>query len=245
LRKYPDFEQLSAETFLEWAVCEFGDSLAIVTSFQAEGMAILDLAAKIEPRIRVVTVDTGRLPAETRHMTEVVRKRYGVSVEVCEPDPAEVAAMVDRHGSNLFYQDVALRRLCCEVRKVRPLQRKLQTLGAWVSGIRRSHSESRADVPKLDFTEGVWKLCPLADWTARRVWEYIEANEVPVHPLYYQGYTSIGCEPCTRAQRPGEDERAGRWWWERDADKECGIHFSPDGRAERKLDVLLSQIVHA
>src|ERR1700694_625490 len=135
--------------------------------------------------------------------------------------------------------------LCCEVRKVRPLERKLHELRAWVVGLRRDQNESRADVRKIDEIDGKLKLSPLADWTAADVQEYIRRHDVPMHPLYAKGYRSIGCAPCTRAVQAGEDERAGRWWWEWDAAKECGIHLSPEGKAERKFDVLLSQILEA
>jgi len=238
-------EQVSAPSLLEWAIAEFGSSLAIATAFQAEGMVILDMASRIPGRVRVLTLDTGRLPEETYQMIETVRERYGITVETVAPDTAEVEAMVRLHGPNLFYREVALRNLCCEVRKVRPLERKLRELKAWVAGLRRGQNESRADVRKIEEIEGKLKLSPLADWTAADVSEYIRRHDVPVHPLYAAGYRSIGCAPCTRAVAAGEDERAGRWWWELDASKECGIHFTPEGKAERKLDVLLSEVLEA
>ena len=238
-------EQASASALLEWALGEYGSSLAIATAFQAEGMVILDIAASISPAVRVFTLDTGRLPEETYRMIETVRERYGVTVETVAPDTGEVEAMVSLHGPNLFYREVALRNLCCEVRKVRPLERKLRELKAWVAGLRRGQNESRADVRKIEEIEGKLKLSPLADWTAADVSEYIRKHDVPVHPLYAAGYRSIGCAPCTRAVAPGEDERAGRWWWELDGSKECGIHFTPEGKAERKLDVLLSVVLEA
>jgi phosphoadenosine phosphosulfate reductase len=238
-------EQASAPALLEWALGEYGSSLAIATAFQAEGMVILDIAACISPAVRVFTLDTGRLPEETYRMIETVRGRYGVTVETVAPDTREVEAMVSLHGPNLFYREVALRNLCCEVRKVRPLERKLRELKAWVAGLRRGQNESRADVRKIEEIEGKLKLSPLADWTAADVSEYIRQHDVPVHSLYAAGYRSIGCAPCTRAVAPGEDERAGRWWWELDGSKECGIHFTPEGKAERKLDVLLSEVLEA
>jgi phosphoadenosine phosphosulfate reductase len=238
-------EHSTAQELLTWALSEFGDSLAIATAFQAEGMVILDIASRIAPGVRVFTLDTGRLPEETYRMIETVRERYGIGVETVAPDAAEVSGMVGLHGPNLFYREVALRNLCCEIRKVRPLERKLRELKAWVAGLRREQDEARADVRKVEEIEGKLKLSPLADWTAGEVSEYIERNAVPMHPLYGAGYRSIGCAPCTRAVQPGDDERAGRWWWEQDAGKECGIHFSAEGRAERKLDVLLSEILEA
>jgi thioredoxin-dependent adenylylsulfate APS reductase len=228
-----------------WAVEQFGSALAIGTSFQKEGMVVLDMAARMAPEIRVFTLDTGCLPAETREMIAAVERRYGVVVERVEPDPREVARMVAAHGRALYYRDVAHRMLCCEVRKARPLARKLAGLGAWLTGLRRDQSGSRAGVPKVDAGGAVLKISPLADWTSQEVDEYIRAHDVPVHPLYAQGYRSIGCAPCTRAAGEGEDARSGRWWWERGAEKECGIHFTASGRAERQVDVLLREILEA
>lgn len=234
-------ESLSAAQLLRWAVETFSDRLALTTSFQSGGMVILDMAARISPAVRVVTVDTGRLPEETYQMIETVRERYGVRVEVVFPDPAEVEAMAHQHGPNLFYSGVPLRMLCCSVRKVRPLERKLKEFRAWAVGLRRSQSALRADLQKIEERDGLVKISPLADWTHQQVEDYIRRNNVPRHPLYARGYTSIGCAPCTRPTETGEDQRAGRWWWEREAPKECGIHFS-NGRAERKLDVRLREI---
>jgi thioredoxin-dependent adenylylsulfate APS reductase len=235
-------ETASGAELLNWAISSFGSSFAIVTSFQKEGMVLIDMAAKISRDVRVLTLDTGRLPEATYQMMEAVRSRYGVTVEVVLPDRSEVEQMVGRFGPNLFFQEVSLRRLCCEVRKVRPLERKLRELRAWATGLRREQSEIRGDVPLFEQTDGRLKLNPLVDWSADQVEEYTLQNDVPRHPLYAGGYTSIGCEPCTRATRPGEHERAGRWWWEEDAHKECGLHFTPDGKAERTLDVLLREI---
>jgi thioredoxin-dependent adenylylsulfate APS reductase len=228
---------------LSWAITTFGEQFAIATSFQAEGMVVLDMAARIAPAVRVITLDTGRLPEETHAMIEQVRSRYGIAVETILPDPDEVAAMVERHGRDLFYEGVPQRMLCCEVRKVRPLERKLRELRAWAAGLRREQSETRATLPKVQEENGILKLSPLADWTGEQVREYVHRNGVPQHPLYRQGYASIGCAPCTRAIQSGESERAGRWWWEQDAAKECGIHFSPDGRVTRAVDVLLKEIL--
>ncbi len=126
--------------------------------------------------------------------------------------------------------------MCCEIRKVRPLQRKLQGLKAWATGLRREQSEERSEVRKAEEVDGRIRLCPLADWTSEEVDRYIREKCVPMHPLYARGYASIGCAPCTRAVSPGEDERAGRWWWEEQDRKECGIHFAADGTLKRGGD---------
>ena len=238
-------EQRDAESILHWALAKFGKSLAIATAFQAEGMVILDMASRVSSAMRVFTLDTGRLPEETYEMIEMVRKRYGVTVETVSPDAAEVESMVALHGPNLFYGAKPLRNLCCEIRKVRPLERKLHELDAWVTGLRRDQNDSRADVRKVESSGGKVKVSPLADWTADQVNAYLLQHDVPMHPLYTACYRSIGCAPCTRAVRPGESDRAGRWWWEQDAASECGIHFTPAGKAERKLDVLLSEVLEA
>ncbi len=214
-----------------------------MTSFQAEGMVLVDLASRISSKVRVITLDTGRLPAETFAIMEQVRCRYGVSVEIVTPDANELSSMVTRFGPNLFLQEHALRNLCCEIRKVRPLERKLQELSAYAVGLRREQSDSRQNVRKAEEVDGRTKLSPLADWTRAAVWQYVRENDVPVHALYGQGYQSIGCAPCTRAVAVGEDERSGRWWWENDALKECGLHFSPDGQVQRKVDVMLSEVL--
>jgi thioredoxin-dependent adenylylsulfate APS reductase len=241
--KLNNLESTSAVEVLEWAIRRYGSRLAISTSFQAGGMVIVDMASRISSDIRVFTLDTGRLPDETYRMIDTVRERYGIQVEIVLPDPAEVESMVSRHGLDLFYREVPLRMLCCHIRKVRPLERKLAELDAWVTGLRREQSESRAEVDKVESVDGRVKISPLADWSREQVEEYIREHDVPMHPLYAQGYTSIGCAPCTRAITPGERERAGRWWWELDAQDECGIHFTADGKAERAVDVLVTEIL--
>jgi len=198
-------------------------------------MVIVDLACRAAGRAgcRVFTLDTGRLPEETYEIMEAVRERYGISVEIVTPLREEVEAMVADHGLDLFYRSPELRALCCEVRKVRPLQRKLRELKAWATGLRQEQSELRAGVSKAEEVDGRVRICPLADWTSEEVDRYIRENAVPLHPLYARGYASIGCAPCTRSVAPGEDQRAGRWWWEQETRKECGIHFAADGKVER------------
>jgi thioredoxin-dependent adenylylsulfate APS reductase len=201
-------------------------------------MVILDIASRIAPAVRVFTLDTGRLPDETYLMMETVRQRYGIPVEIIFPERDDVEQLVAFHGPNLFYSSVPARKRCCDVRKVRPLERKLETLKAWATGLRRDQADTRAAVPKVgQDLAGRTKICPVADWSGARIEEYIAKHDVPVHPLYARGYTSIGCAPCTRAVQPGESERAGRWWWEEDAKKECGIHFAPDGSVVRDIVV--------
>jgi thioredoxin-dependent adenylylsulfate APS reductase len=204
------------------------ERVAIVASFQAESSVIIDMASKLRPEVRVLTLDTGRLPQETHDMIDRVRRRYGIAVEVITPDGDEVAQMVAAYGANLFYESVGLRRLCCEVRKSRPLARVLQGYDAWVTGVCREQAATRArtEVVSVDHEHGgIARVAPLAGWSKAQVWDYIRAHDLPYHSLYDRGYTSIGCAPCTRATTSGEDERAGRWWWEQGGVKECGLHW--------------------
>jgi phosphoadenosine phosphosulfate reductase len=238
LRLSVELESLSATELVGWAISTYGSEFAIATSFQKEGMVIVDLAYRAAgpAGCRVFTLDTGRLPEETYQMMETVRERYGITVETVAPLAEEVEGMVSEHGPNLFHRSPELRAMCCEIRKVRPFERKLRGFKAWATGLRREQSQTRAGVSKVEEVDGRIRLCPLADWSAAQVDRYMRENGVPVHPLYERGYTSIGCAPCTRAVAPGEDERAGRWWWEVQDQKECGIHFTADGKLERGHD---------
>jgi phosphoadenosine phosphosulfate reductase len=235
----------TAEDVLAWGLDTFGKRAAIVTSFQAEGMVLLDLARRIEPAVRVITIDTGRLPDETYELIDTVRARMDLDIEVIAPDGPSLEAMVTRHGTNLFRRDRSLRMLCCQVRKVEPLKRVLADLDAWVTGLRRDGGPSRTGTAKVELDlvhGGIVKLNPLADWTQQRALDYAGDNHLPVHPLYEQGYTSIGCAPCTRAPSAGEGERAGRWWWESDSDRECGLHRqSPSERLEAAVTELRAE----
>ena len=232
-----------ARQTIDSAIAEFGDSLAVLTSFQREGVVILDLVMQAAPRMPVLTIDTGRLPEATFQIIDEVERRYGIKVERIMPDAAEVSSMVERHGRDLFREAVAMRMLCCNVRKVRPLARRMHGVAAFFNGMRRAQSESRADIEVFDRSGPPVKISPLADWTTEHVAQYTLEHRLPEHPLYAAGYSSIGCDPCTRAVAAGEDERAGRWWWELDAAKECGLHFSADGKAERTVDVLLRELL--
>jgi thioredoxin-dependent adenylylsulfate APS reductase len=223
------FEHAAAEELLRWALERFHPRMAISAAGGVDGLAIIDMAWRIDPRVRVFTLDTGRLPPETYALFEEVRDRYGINVEFEFPDRHEVERMMFVSGPDLMYRSVDDRVRCCEIRKVEPLKRKLATLDAWVSGLRRDQWKTRKSVAKVELDRdhgGVVKLNPLADWSAEDVWDYVRKNDVPYHELFDHGYTSIGCAPCTRPVQPGEDERAGRWWWEQDTDKECGIHCS-------------------
>src|ERR1700730_14608769 len=220
------------QAILRWAYESF-PRVAIVASFQAESSVLIDMAVRIHPDVRVITLDTGRLPQETYDVIDRVRDRYAIDIDVVSPDAGDLAEMVGSHGINLFRRSPDLRRLCCEVRKSRPLARALHGYDAWVTGLRRQQAATRSQTPVAAPDRehpGLTKIAPLAGWSKDQVWAYIREHDVPYHSLYDSGYTSIGCAPCTRATAPGEDERAGRWWWEADEVKECGLHWTPDNR---------------
>ncbi|MFP5252552.1 MAG: phosphoadenylyl-sulfate reductase [Actinomycetes bacterium] len=239
-----ELDDQEPEDVIAWALDELGDRLAIVTALQADGMVVLDMATRLRPDIRVITVDTGRLPDQTLRFIDRARAHYpDTRWEVLIPDPGEVDALTVDGGPDLFRRSVADRMRCCQVRKVRPLVQGLRDLDGWFTGLRRDQWASRAAIKKVELDHdhaGIVKINALADWQRQDVWDYIRHNDVPVHPLYAQGYTSLGCAPCTRPVRDGEDERAGRWWWETGAPKECGIHCPIEtGSFEHHADEML------
>jgi thioredoxin-dependent adenylylsulfate APS reductase len=241
-----DYDDREPEDVLEWALNRFGEErFAIITALQADGMVLIDMAHRINARTRVITIDTGRMPQEQYDIIEEVRKRYGIRVEVMFPDPASVESMVTRHGPNLFFQTVEKRLLCCHVRKVLPLNRALKGLDCWATGLRRDQWATRANIKKIELDHdhgGIVKISPLADWTEQEVWKYIKDENVPTHPLYELGYKSLGCAPCTRPVPEGMDGRSGRWWWETNAPKECGMHCSIEtGGFEHEVEAILGR----
>lgn len=240
-----EYDDKTPQEVIEWALDRFDTNIGVCTSFQAEGMAILDMAWRINPRVKVFTMDTGRMHQETYDLIDEVCEKYEMDIEMLVPDANDLQQMQRRYGPNLFSKDVKLRLYCCDVRKVAPLKKKLETLDGWITGLRRDQWASRSNIRKIEVDNdhgGIVKVSPLADWTQDEVWEYIRANDVPYHKLYDQGYTSIGCAPCTRATKAGEDPRAGRWWWEKNAPKECGIHCPIEtGGMEHELEALLEK----
>lgn len=199
---------------------------ALASSLAAEDMLLTHAIYGSGLGLEVFTLDTGRLHAETLGVLDAVDARYGRRVTVYRPDTAAVDAHVAAHGAYAFYESVDLRKACCQIRKVEPLKRALAGRGAWITGQRRQQSTTRGELPleEHDTTFGLYKFNPLAEWSEEEIWAVIRALGIPYNPLHDQGYPSIGCEPCTRAIRPGEDLRAGRWWWESSDSKECGLH---------------------
>lgn len=208
---------------------------ALASSLSAEDMVLTDLIARHDLPIEVFVLDTGRLHADTMDLVDEIRSRYGIEAKVYSPDAAAVAQYVTEHGRDAFYESVAMRQRCCRIRKVEPLSRALAGKRAWITGQRRAHSAGRAELPEREFDadRGLDKFNPLASWSEEEVWHYIRELRVPYNRLYDQGYRSIGCAPCTRPALPGEDVRAGRWWWERPETKECGLHLNKAGRLVR------------
>ncbi len=202
------------------------DSATLASSYGAEDMVLMDLICKFAPEIEIFTLDTGRLPKETYDVMQEAKAHYNREVAVYFPDASDVEAYVTENGPNAFYDSVELRKQCCGIRKVTPLKRALAGKKAWLTGMRRSQSVTRSELPvsEWDETFGLQKFSPLTDWSNGDVKAYIKAFEVPYNKLHDEGVVSIGCAPCTRAITPGEDIRAGRWWWENPESKECGLH---------------------
>lgn len=204
-----------------------------VTSLGAEGMVVTDLIARHGLPIAIGTLDTGMLHAETSALIRTIEQRYGVDVEVVEPVHESVIRFVRKNGDRAMFGSVALRKNCCELRKVEPLARMLKDQDAWITGMRREQSSHRGSTSFSEHDDqGRSKYNPLADWSWADVWHYIALHQVPYNPLHDQFFPSIGCEPCTRAVAVGEDFRAGRWWWEEDRAKECGLHGHASGTSE-------------
>jgi len=228
-----EFEDWAPEKLLIWAIGNFHPRLALSASFGSpEGMVLLHMMHAIEPTSRVFALDTGRMHEASYDLIDRVRDRYDKPVEIVFPRADDVEEMVRSKGMNLFYESLEHRKRCCYVRKVEPLRRFVaENLDAYVSGLRRDQNANRADTLKVSLdvgNPGVLKLNPLADWTRDEVWEYVKRHDLPVNRLHKAGYPSVGCAPCSRAVPHGGDERDGRWWWENDGTKECGLHLGEE-----------------
>lgn len=224
-----ELEEAEPPQVLEWALARLGAGCGIAFS-GAEDVVLIDMAANLGRQFSVFCLDTGRLHPETYRFIDRVRKHYGVEIELVSPDPRLLEPLVRKKGLFSFYDDGHAE--CCGVRKVEPLRRALAAFGGWATGQRRDQSPTRTDVPVITWdvshvSRGMLKVNPLARWSQQQVWQYIRERSVPYNELHERGYVSIGCEPCTRAIRPGEHERAGRWWWEEATQRECGLHKGP------------------
>lgn len=204
--------------------------IAFSTSLGAEDQVILDMAVKTGIPLKVFTLDTGRLFPETYDIIDKTNLHYGIHIDVYFPDRENIESMVKNKGINLFYESIENRKLCCHYRKIEPLGRALSGMDAWITGIRRDQTLSRFNVKLVEWdeTHGLIKINPLCNWTEKMIWEYIRQNDVPYNTMHDKGFPSIGCQPCTRAVKPGDDPRSGRWWWEDQGPKECGLHVKEE-----------------
>jgi len=204
----------------------------------AEDQVITDMLVKINPSIDIFTLDTGRIFPETYELIEQTNKKYNIKIKPYFPDYKEVEKMVTDKGVNLFYDSVENRKMCCHIRKIEPLKRAFEGRKAWISGLRREQSITRKNVRLIEWDDanGLVKINPVIEWSEEDVWDYITVNQVPYHKLHDKGFPSIGCQPCTRAVKPGEDVRAGRWWWENPEHKECGLHVQEDLKSDVSID---------
>jgi len=222
----PQLELKTPGEILLWASAVYKSRLVFASSLGVEDQVLIHFLGKMELPIRVFTLDTGRLFPQTYDLLSKTTERYGVKIEIYLPNAAAVEKMIRARGINLFYNSIEDRKLCCEVRKIQPLQRALRNTEAWISGLRRGQSGSRqtTQVIEWDETHQLVKINPLWNWSEEDVWSFIHKHQVPYNPLHDQGFASIGCASCTRAVAPGEDVRAGRWWWEQDSHRESGLH---------------------
>ena len=210
---------------LEYIATHYGDA-CLASSFGLEDMVLIDMIARHDIPVSVFTLDTGRLPEETYALMQKTRDRYALHISVYFPREDAVSAYLEANGPNAFYESIELRQSCCAIRKIEPLSRALRGKGAWITGIRRQQSPSRSDLQASEYDKdnGLHKFNPLIEWREAEVRQYISMHGVPYNELHDRGFPSIGCAPCTRAIAVGEDIRAGRWWWENAATKECGLH---------------------
>lgn len=221
------FRDKTAQEILEYFINEYGAKAALSSSLGAEDQVITDMMLKISKDANIFTLDTGRLHPETYDVMDATNLKYGIKINVFFPDNEKVEALYKEQGINGFYESIENRKGCCFIRKIEPLQRALKPLEIWITGLRASQSVTREDLNVVEFDESnnVIKVNPLLSWSEEEVWAYIKEHRVPYNKLHDQGYPSIGCAPCTRAVKEGEDVRSGRWWWENPEHKECGLHI--------------------
>ncbi len=221
-----EFKKAGAEKILDFFAGYFGKEIVFASSLGAEDQVITHMIAGMSEPVRIFTLDTGRVFPETYALLDATRQKYGLPIEVYFPDYRQVEEMVREKGVNLFYQSVENRKRCCGIRKTEPIRRALEGTRAWITGLRRDQAITRISLMPVEWDEqnNKLKINPLYDWSEEQVWEFIRKKQVPYNALHDKGFPSIGCQPCTRAVKPGEDVRAGRWWWEQPENKECGLH---------------------
>ncbi len=221
-----DFSNQSPVEILRFFLGHFKNNIALSSSLGLEDQVLTKMIAEIDTSTKIFTLDTGRLFPEIYDLISTTSNKYKVNINVFFPDADEVEQMVADKGINLFYNSISNRKLCCYVRKIRPLERAINGLDAWITGIRRDQSVTRNSLNLVQWDENneLLKINPLVNWSEQEVKDYIDAHNIPINPLHSKGFASIGCHPCTRAIEEGEDVRAGRWWWENPETKECGLH---------------------
>ena len=219
-------KEMTAFELLSYLINKESKDLAFATSLGIEDQVITDMISSLDSSIRIFVLDTGRLFPETYDLIERTNSRYNIKIEIFFPNAESVENMVNKKGINLFYNSVENRQLCCRIRKIEPLKRALKDVKIWITGLRNEHSVSRAESSRIEWddTNHLIKVNPLIDWKEKNVWDYINKKNIPFSSLYNKGFKSIGCQPCTRAVDLGESPRAGRWWWENNENKECGLH---------------------
>lgn len=222
------FQNSSAGEVLHYFLNRFGNKIALASSLSIEDQVLTDIILKIDKNASIFTIDTGRLPDETYELIDRTRSFYNYKLKIYFPDHSKVEDMVNNYGVSLYYESVEKRKLCCYNRKVEPLKRALKGLEAWICGLRTEQSVTRNNLEIIEFDEAnkLLKINPLLHWTEEQVKSYIKDNNIPYNKLHDKGYPSIGCAPCSRAVKPGEDVRSGRWWWENPDTKECGLHIN-------------------
>ncbi len=224
-----NFAKSTPEEVLQYFLTEYKGKIALASSLGAEDQVLTRMVNAIDASARIFTLDTGRLFPETYKLIDETNKAFNTKIEVFFPDFRQTEKMVAEKGINLFYHSIENRKQCCNIRKITPLKRAFENLDVWICGLRRNQSVTRISTNMVEWDEGnsLIKLNPLINWTESEVWEYIKLHKVPYNTLHDSGFPSIGCQPCTRAINPGEDVRAGRWWWELPEHKECGLHNRP------------------
>ena len=220
------YSKATAEELLSGFLAEFKGKIALSSSLGMEDQVLTQMVCNIDKTTKIFTLDTGRLFPETYELIHRTNHKYGIKMSVYFPEAGQVEKMVNTKGINLFFESVENRKLCCNIRKIQPLKRAFAGLEVWICGLRREQSVTRHDMQRIEWdeTNGIIKLNPLIDWTEEETKAFIKTHGIPYNPLHDKGYPSIGCQPCTRAIFPGEDIRAGRWWWENPDTKECGLH---------------------
>ncbi|NOX65131.1 MAG: phosphoadenylyl-sulfate reductase [Chlorobi bacterium] len=220
-------QRLSAEDIVQRYITQYKGSIALASSLSIEDQVLTDLVLKIDPSIKIFTLDTGRLHPETYQLIDRTNEHFSTKLDVYYPENSSLEKFVKKNGINSFYESLENRKQCCAIRKIEPLKRALKNIDVWIAGLRREQSLTRSDLKIIDIDtlNQNYKLLPLLNWSEDQVWDYIKKNNIPFNSLHNQGFASIGCAPCTRAVTNPDDIRSGRWWWENPETKECGLHL--------------------